>query len=311
MKKKGKKSGKIFKNQLITKQLFIGIILGIAIAASLFGSYELIMSVRKKPVFIPPYYDPKVFHKPAGLIKPTIASNSAGLQEEVKMQIPIVMYHYVEYVKDLADIIRQRLDINPYLFAKQIGTLHDEGYHTYFVKDVPDVLSGKIFFAQKSVILTFDDGYEDFYFDVFPVLKKYQMKATIYVIYNYIGRKGFLNEAEIKELLASGLVELGSHTLDHVYLKQMPRTEAETQIIDSKKLLEEKFGVSIESFAYPYGAFSQESIDLVKKSGYKVAVSVIPGINQSMENLYYLSRIRAGYLDGTPNMVKVLKSFTH
>lgn len=297
-------------NKLITRELVLGVILGIFITVGLFGFRNLIKSVMKKPIFIAPYYDPKVFHKPAGLIKPTVASNSAGIQEEIKMNIPIVMYHYVEYVKDLGDIIRQKLDINPYLFAKQTATLHDEGFRTYFVKDVPDVLSGKVVLAQKNVILTFDDGYEDFYFDVFPVLKKYQMKATIFVIYNYIGRKGFLNEAEIKELLASGLIELGAHTMDHSYLKKMASSAAELQIYDSKKLLEKKFGVSVVSFAYPYGAFSQETIDLVKKAGFKAAVSVIPGISQSQENLFYLSRIRAGYLDGSPNMVKVLQSFT-
>ncbi len=300
------------KKSIFPKQLFIGILLGIGISTAIFGVYSWSKAMRKKPtVFVPPYYDPKVFQKPAGLIKPTIASDSAGLQEEVKIQLPIVMYHYVEYVKDLSDIIRQKLDINPFLFGNQIKTLHDEGFRTYFVKDIPDLLADKIIPSKKSVILTFDDGYEDFYYDVFPVLKKYQMKATIYVIYNYIGRKGFLNEAEIKELLASGLVELGSHTLDHAYLKQMPQEEAEKQIVESKKLLEEKFGVPIESFAYPFGAFTQESIDLVKKAKYTVAVSVISGITQSEENLFYLSRVRAGYLDGSPNMIKVLESFTH
>jgi len=71
------------------------------------------------------------------------------------------------------------------------------------------------------------------------------MKATIYIIVDFIGRRGFMNEKEIKEVLDSGLVELGSHTLDHLYLKLTPESTARKQIFESKKILEEKFKVKV------------------------------------------------------------------
>jgi len=139
-------------------------------------------------------------------------------------------------------------------------------------------------------------------------LKKYQMKATIYIIVDFIGRRGFMDDKEIKEVLDSGLVELGSHTLDHLYLKLTPESTARKQIFESKKILEEKFKVKVETFAYPYGAFSKKTVDLVKEAGYKAAVSVIPSMIQSKENLFYLSRVRPGIF--TPKMmIRVIESY--
>ena len=247
-----------------------------------------------------PYYDKKVFQLPKELEKKaTVSAN---------LRIPIIMYHYVEYIKDVEDSVKKRLNINPDLFEGHLKALKEASYKTYFVKEIPDILEGKIEYSSRSAVLTFDDGYEDFYTDVFPLLKKYQMKATIYIIVNFIGRRGFMNEKEIKEVLDSGLVELGSHTFDHLYLKFTPETVARKQIFESKKVLEEKFNVKIETFAYPYGAFSEKTIDLVKEAGYKAAVSVIPSMIQSKENLFYLSRVRPGIF--TPKtMIGVIESY--
>ncbi len=253
---------------------------------------------------IAPYYDKKAFQLSEDL--KAKATSSATINEKVK--IPIIMYHYVEYVKDINDLIRKKLNINPALFDGHLKGLKEAGYKTYFVKDVSDILDGKINYSTQSAMLTFDDGYEDFYTDVFPLLKKYQMKATMYIVYDFIGRKGFMNEEEIKEILASGLVELGSHTLDHLYLKYLPESTQRKQVIESKQKLEETFGIKVKTFAYPYGAFSEETVNFVKEAGYIAAVTVIPGMQQSKENLFYISRVRPGIF--TPQtIVKVIENY--
>ena len=145
-------------------------------------------------------------------------------------------------------------------------------------------------------MLTFDDGYADFYYDAFPLLKKYQVKATVYIITDYIGWEGFLNKQQIQELLDSGLVEIGSHTLDHYNLKYVASSEAKRQIVESKQYLEETFNTPIETFAYPFGGFNDDVVQITKEASYSAAVSVIPGMTQSPDNLFYLSRIRAGSL---------------
>ncbi|MBI3366377.1 polysaccharide deacetylase family protein [Candidatus Roizmanbacteria bacterium] len=256
---------------------------------------------------VAPYYDPKVFHIPKDIQVQKSVSESTKLASK-QIKLPVIMYHYVEYVKDINDVIRKKLDISPDLFEGHLRSLYNADYRTYFVKNIPDILEGKIEYSKKTIFLTFDDGYEDFYSVVFPLLKKYQMKATMYIVYDFIGKKGFMTEAEIKEILASGLVELGSHTLDHLYLKLMPESTARKQVIESKKKLEDRFNITIMTFAYPYGAFSKETVDLVKEAGYTAAVSVIPGMLQSNDNLFYLSRVRPGIF--TPaTIIKVLENY--
>lgn len=234
---------------------------------------------------VAPYYEKSVFDAPAGLAKS---------ENKKAIKIPIIMYHYVEYVQDAGDLIRKRLDVTPATFEEQLKALKKAHYETYYVKEIPAILDGTVHYSTQSAILSFDDGYEDFYTDVFPLLKKYHARATLYIIYDYIGRKGFLNEKQIRELIDSDLVEIGSHTLDHVYLKIAPKEYADKQIIESKKKFEDTFGIKIKTFAYPYGAFNFDNIDTVKKAGYTAAVSVISGVMQSEENLFYMSRIRPG-----------------
>jgi peptidoglycan/xylan/chitin deacetylase (PgdA/CDA1 family) len=131
-----------------------------------------------------------------------------------------------------------------------------------------------------------------------PILKKFQAKATLYVIVDFIGRPGYLDLAELKEIRDSGLVEVASHTLNHTYLKGIKIELAKKEIIESKTKLESLLGISVPSFAYPWGAFSKETLQIVKTAGYTNAVSVIPGVNQSQENEFYLFRIRPGFLSG-------------
>ena len=279
----------------------------LALAILLLVQNNQLTTLQKKDkelnAVVAPYYDADVFKTPSTLIKSALTPNTSPIK------IPIIMYHYVEYVKDDNDLIRKKLDINPALFEQHLQALKKAEYETYFVKDIPDILNGTIHYSTHSAVLTFDDGYEDFYTDVFPLLKKYHMRATAFIIYNYIGRKGFMTEQQIRELLDSDLVEIGGHTFDHLYLKSIPKHIADRQIIDSKQQFEKRFGFVMKSFAYPYGAFNQDNIDAVKKAGYVAAVSVIPGVMQSPTNLFYLSRIRPGIF--TPStMISVIEKYS-
>ncbi len=306
MKKRKFKKAKVNKKNNWSLILFglIGSSIFLILVLSIIFSYKTEKAKITSPI-LPPDYSQKAAIKPSGLEQ---VEELTPKKPAESLRLPIILYHYVEYVRDLGDFIRKRLDITPYTFEIQLKTLKENGYETYFVKEIPEILAGRINYNPKSVFLTFDDGYEDFYTVAFPLLKKHQMKATIYVIYNFIGRNGFMNEQEIKEILASGLVELGDHTFDHLSLPSIPEKEARYQIIDSKKKFEEKFGIEVKTIAYPYGAFDQQVINLVKEASYSAAVSVIPGVIQSDVDLYYLYRIRDGAFEG-PDMVKVLESY--
>ena len=284
------KKRKIQKNSFVFGISF-GIPLGMILCLIIFAGLLLIPNIKPQPLknnydnsFQSLYFREQNFESSieVGKINPK--------------KIPIVMYHYVEYITDKNDTMRVKMNTNPYFFERQLSSLNNNHSKTYFVRDVPDILNNTINYSSDSAILTFDDGYADFYNVVYPLLKKYQIKATVYVINNYIGRFGFLNEAQIKEMLNSGLVELGAHTLDHLYLKTISDKVAIDQVVESKKKLEKQFGVTVATFAYPYGAFNKQTVEIVRDAGFVAAVSVIPGTVQSIDNIYYMYRIRPGSL---------------
>lgn len=232
------------------------------------------------------YYKKEAFTRPQFLPTPV---QTATLSAQ---KIPIIMYHYVEYVKDKRDALRIRLSTPPHVFEETLANLKHDGYETYFMKDVNDLIDARMYLAKRAVVLTFDDGYADFYDVVYPLLRKYHMRATVYVIHDFIGQKDFMTHEQIREILNSGLVEIGSHTLTHPYLKSADAATARREIFESKSRLEEEFGIDIASFAYPYGAMSPESVAFAKEAGYRNAVSVISGSLQSADNRFFLSRIR-------------------
>jgi len=296
------------KNYYLKLGLMLGLIIGVILTVSIIklaaNISARLTAEKSSDSIIPPYYDINVFKKPKIVESGDIAKH--GLTISAKMKIPIIMYHYVEYVQDIGDVIRKRLSINPYVFERQLQTIKANNMQTYFVKDIPDILDGKIDYSSNSAVLTFDDGYEDFYTVAFPLLIKYQIKSTVYIVNDFIGRKGFLNEDQIRELINSDLVEIGSHTLDHFYLKDAQEKIALRQIIESKSELEKTFGIEVKTFAYPYGAFDEKTLEMVKAATFSAAVSVIPGTFQSKDNLFYLSRLRAGMFT-EQNMISILE----
>jgi len=215
---------------------------------------------------------------------------------EKQERVPVFLYHYIEYVKD--DPGRQKLTVPPNIFISQIETLKNAGYTFITPNDLMDDLLGKTKLPEKLVILTFDDGYMDFYTDVFPILKKENVKGVAYIVPNFLNRPNYMFTFQLKEVAKSPLVEIGAHTMNHVWLKGISKATAKYEISQSKKSLADMLHLSINSFAYPYGALDQQAVDLVKNAGYTNAVSTIPGIVQTEQNKFFLYRLRPGYRRG-------------
>lgn len=252
------------------------------------------------------YYPKSSFKIPADVLRERIATVSAKT-----VRIPIVMYHYIEYVDRTKDPGRANLATPPNYLEREVNSLKQTGHTFLFAKDLPNIVSHIQNIPPKPVVLTFDDGYEDFYWNALPILKKYNVKATLYVIANFIGRRGlppYLTIKELEEIRDSGLVEIGAHTLDHAYLKGLKVDVVRKEIFGSKADLEKLLGIPIVSFAYPYGAFDKQALEITKAAGFTNAVSVIPGVNQSEDNLYYFYRLRPGYL-GYNDPAKSLDSY--
>lgn len=210
------------------------------------------------------------------------------------IRVPILMYHYVEYVKDKGDTIRQSLSLSPYTFEEEVKTLVEAGYTFMTNAEVADALSGKIPLPSRPVALTFDDGYRDFYTDVYPILKKYQAKATVYIISGFLDYPNNMFAWQVGQIADEGLVEIGAHTVNHAWLKGLPQQTLTYEVTESKKTLETLIGKPVVSFAYPYGAFDVPSIETLAAAGFTSAVSTIPGADQHQTHRYFLCRLRPG-----------------
>lgn len=214
------------------------------------------------------------------------------------IRVPILMFHYVEYVQDPKDTIRKSLSITPATFDMQLQTLTQAGYTFLNTRDLLDISFGKKQLPQKPIMLTFDDGYRDFYTDAYPILKKYNAKAIAYIVPGFINKPNNLTKSQLDEIIKDGLVEIGAHTMNHTYLRGMSKDRATTEVVSSKIYLEKEVGKPVLTFAYPYGAFDIQAVQIVKDAGFIDAVSTIAGYDISPENQYFLYRLRAGYRTG-------------
>ena len=149
------------------------------------------------------------------------------------------------------------LFVKPADFKAQIAKFCKEGYDFVFA-DEYKIHDG------KGVVLTFDDGYEDNYSAMFPVLKEYNAHATIFLIENLIGTDGYLTEEQIKEMADSGLVHFGWHTQNHTELPSMKEGNLRKDLEEGKLKVEELTGMPCRAFAYPGGKYDSKSASIVE-----------------------------------------------
>ena len=184
---------------------------------------------------------------------------------------PILMYH---------SISKKSSQVTAKNFEKQIKYLVDKGYTFLFLEEIHD--SDKY---DKPIIITFDDGYRDNYETAFEILKKYDAKATIFMITSFIGKDGFLTETQIKELEGSGLVRVESHTRDHTDLSKLPPEHANIQIEKSTAALKEITGREHKILAYPFGGFNDD-VEKIVMENFDIAVATEKGSQRNLAALY-------------------------
>ena len=149
----------------------------------------------------------------------------------------IFMYHNIDIPPKEAKL--KSLYVKPNKFETQLKVLKKLGYNFVKTEDLEN-------YPKKSILLTFDDGFEDFYDNAFPIIKKYNANAIVFVPAGLVGtfnqwdyeklnvRKKLMNWEEIKRVYKEG-IEIGSHTLTHPFLTKIPKEMAKTEIQDSKK----------------------------------------------------------------------------
>ncbi len=203
-----------------------------------------------------------------------------------------------------------RLAVSPRRFERQIRYLLRNGWQ--FVT-MSELLDNPL--SAKTVALTFDDGYRDNLIEVAPILKRYGVCATVYVIAErsqplsgggYEDGRPFaplMTDMELRRLTETGTFEIGSHTMSHRDLTAVDDTVALAELTESRAALEALTGAAVRGFAYPYGAFEERLVSLVEQAGYEHAVRGV-GLNGNLdEDRYRLARLRISGKDSFLNFV--------
>ncbi len=217
----------------------------------------------------------------------------------MNLQIPILMYHMVAETKDTNE---SKYCCSPGKFKNQMDYLKKTGYKVIGLNELVNTIKNRDQLHRKSVVITLDDGYMDNWENAFPILHEFGFPATVFVISKLLGhtnewmqeenskRLKLLGWSELKKMVANGIT-IGAHTKTHPLLTGIDADSATEEIRGAKHDLEDRLGMSIDFFAYPYGKMNETVKQIVKDAGYEAACSTVPGFNCNEQDLYSLRRI--------------------
>ena len=199
-------------------------------------------------------------------------------------------------------------NVPPEEFAAQMDYLQQQGYTTITMLEFIKASRGKFEMPAKPIILTFDDGYEDNYTIMLPILEAHGMKATMYMVTNNIGLPDYLSWEQLKEMQDRG-VEIGSHTANHQPLAGMTKAEQNEELKLSKLILEWNGIHTVFSFSYPNGSYDADLPEMLRQNNYLSAVTGDAGLNTFQTNSYLMQRVniphpRFGLLEFRLRLIK-------
>ncbi|MFA7253463.1 MAG: polysaccharide deacetylase family protein [Patescibacteria group bacterium] len=205
------------------------------------------------------------------------------LTQQTDALMPILMYHHIRNYEDTSDKLGINLSVSPQKFIDQLEYIQSKGYTT---TNFLELSRGNI--PEKPIILTFDDGYHNFFDSAYPEIKKRNMTAVVFIITGKIGKDLYLDSAKITEMSDNG-IEIGSHTISHPDLTKSKN--AILELNESKFTLENLTKNQVVSFCYPSGKFLEETKLLAMKAGYLYATTTKIDI-ANFSDPYVLSRYR-------------------
>ena len=248
--------------------------------------YYGIHSSSTKPSFAQKTIEP--------VAEPLRQNNSAVPSTPSSVFVPILMYHYIRDYQNQDDPLGIQLSVAPKTLDRQLSILKVAGYDTISLEDFAN---GK--HQPKSIVLTFDDGYEDHSTTALPILAKYHYTATFFIVSGFVGKTFYMTAPQIQQLKLAGM-EIGGHTITHLNLAKAMYEKAVDEI-----------GTSLETtdpvFAYPSGQYNSTTLDIVSGLGIKAAVTTNLGVATDQSNLLELPRIR---VKETTDILKVIKEET-
>jgi peptidoglycan/xylan/chitin deacetylase (PgdA/CDA1 family) len=213
--------------------------------------------------------------------------------------IPVLMYHHVNPHKG------DMFTVTPEVFEGQMAYLAKAGYRALSLDELFAFIKGDLDLKQKAVVITFDDGWLDNFIYAFPVLEKYKLRATMFIVTDWVEKssekfdgiatfiptneesKALVRKGEAQKVVLtweligkmtdSGLFDFFSHTKRHLFCNQLSEPELLAELRESKRILEERLGRPCPYLCWPDGMYSDTAISIARKTGYKALFTIERG----------------------------------
>lgn len=219
----------------------------------------------------------------------------AAQRRLIQRGVPIFAYHKI--AEPTAGTRDPFLYVSAERFDEQLSALRRAGLSSRMLDE-----SSEFKKTADGAVITFDDGFTSVLRNGLGILSRHQFRAIQFLVAGSLGKQNhwdiakgdvpeqLMDEAQIREWLAAGH-QIGSHSMTHRNLRHLSPAEMREEISASKKLLEDRFGVEIRNFCYPYGSWNQTVRDLVVEAGYRTACTLEFGVNDANTPAHELRRI--------------------
>lgn len=207
--------------------------------------------------------------------------------------VPTVMYHHIQNLDQAKRQGHFGLAVGPEYFEKHLEFLNAHEYTAITMQDLIAFFDHGTSLPKKPILLTFDDGYDDFYTNAYPLLQKYNIHATLFLPTGLAQNPGYLTWQQILDMAASGYVYVANHTFSHRSLQAAH--DVIVQEISSAQAMLSRFSLNgAYVFAYPYGTVSGDAQRYLATNGYTLAFSTNPGRILCRQRRWDLPRVRVG-----------------
>lgn len=228
------------------------------------------------------------------LVVPLAMPSPLGVSAEGVQTVPILCYHRLGSGKS-------KMVVSPAQFEAQLDWLAKNGWQVVSLADIAAFQAGQRALPQRSVAITFDDGYESVYRLAYPLLKRFGFPATMFIYTDFIGSRDAMTWAQMDEMRRSGLIDIQSHSKSHRNLSERGADEPEASY---RKRLESELntpqthieralaplGHKVQHMAYPYGDANESVIEAMPRAGYTLGMTVQPGANPFYAAPFMLKR---------------------
>lgn len=216
------------------------------------------------------------------------AAGAAAVSRQETVSIPVLNYHSIGQAPG------NTLVLAPETFALQMSYLAEHGFTPLSLTEFILILEKKKHAPPKPVLLTFDDGYADNFELAMPVLRKHQFPATLFMSPGAVGQAGYLDWEQVKQMHEAGW-DIQPHGMTHPHLPKLSAGKQKEEILEAKRLIEEKLGTKADVFCYPYGEFNKTTLSVLKEAGFRYAFTIRQGWATSEQPPLELRRI---YVNG-------------